>query len=101
MGLKIAIWSANSSLHAVHSVQILPVLHSLQGCSIMSYATAPHVRKSDEIDYQIIGSEMQAVAVTLYSGEMVIAEAGSMMYMTSGIKMETVFGDPSAQSQGF
>jgi uncharacterized protein (TIGR00266 family) len=58
-------------------------------------------RKSDEIDYEIIGSEMQAVAVTLDPGEMVIAEAGSMMYMTSGIKMETVFGDPSASGQGF
>ena len=58
-------------------------------------------RKSDEIDYQIIGSELQAVAITLDPGEMVIAEAGAMMYMTQGIKMETVFGDPSQQSQGF
>src|SRR5437868_15293711 len=57
--------------------------------------------KSDEIDYQIIGDEMQAVAITLDPGEMVIAEAGAMMYMTQGIKMETVFGDPSQQSQGF
>jgi hypothetical protein len=32
---------------------------------------------------------------------MVIAEAGAMMYMTAGIKMETVFGDPSQQQQGF
>ena len=29
---------------------------------------------------------------------MVIAEAGTLMYMTSGIKMETVLGDPSKQS---
>jgi uncharacterized protein (TIGR00266 family) len=58
-------------------------------------------RKSDVIDYEIFGSEMQFCEVTLDPGEMVIAEAGSMMYMTSGIKMETVFGDPSQQSQGF
>jgi uncharacterized protein (TIGR00266 family) len=58
-------------------------------------------RKSDEIEYQIIGNELQAVAITLDPGEMVIAEAGAMMYMTQGIKMETVFGDPSQQSQGF
>lgn len=58
-------------------------------------------RKADQIDYEIIGSEMQAVAITLDPGEMVVAEAGSMMYMTGGIKMETVFGDPSAQQQGF
>jgi uncharacterized protein (TIGR00266 family) len=64
----------------------------------MSYGSA---RRADEIDYEIIGSEMQAVAVTLDPGEMVIAEAGALMYMTSAIKMETVLGDPSAESQGF
>jgi uncharacterized protein (AIM24 family) len=31
----------------------------------------------------------------------VIAESGGMMYMSNGIKMETVFGDPSQQNQGF
>ncbi|HEV8605191.1 MAG TPA: TIGR00266 family protein [Tepidisphaeraceae bacterium] len=59
-------------------------------------------RSADEIDYEIFGEEMQYVEITLDSGEMVIAEAGAMMFMTPGIKMETVFGDPSAQQkQGF
>src|SRR5207249_10356733 len=57
--------------------------------------------KSDVIDYEIFGSEMQFAEVTLDPGEMVIAEAGAMMYMTAGIKMETVFGDPSQKNQGF
>jgi uncharacterized protein (TIGR00266 family) len=57
-------------------------------------------RRSDVIDYEIFGSEMQFCEVTLDPAEMVIAEAGSMMYMTAGIKMETVFGDPSQQNQG-
>ena len=57
-------------------------------------------KRSDVIDYEIFGSEMQFAEVTLDPGEMVIAEAGSMMYMTAGIKLETVFGDPSQQSQG-
>jgi uncharacterized protein (TIGR00266 family) len=56
-------------------------------------------RQSDEIDYEIFGAEMQYVEVTLDPGEMVTAEAGGMMYMTPGIKMETVFGDPSARQQ--
>ena len=56
---------------------------------------------SDKIDYQVFGEEMQYCEVTLDPGEMVIAEAGSMMYMTAGIKMETVFGDPSQKNQGF
>jgi uncharacterized protein (TIGR00266 family) len=58
-------------------------------------------KKSDVIDYEIFGTEMQYVEVTLDPSEMVIAEAGAMMYMTAGIKMETVFGDPSQQQQGF
>jgi uncharacterized protein (TIGR00266 family) len=58
-------------------------------------------KRSDVIDYEIFGSEMQFAEITLDPGEMVIAEAGSMMYMTSGIRMETVFGDPSQQDQGF
>ncbi|MFO0819353.1 MAG: TIGR00266 family protein [Pirellulales bacterium] len=53
------------------------------------------------IDYEIFGEEMQYCEITLDPGEMVIAEAGAMMYMTAGVKMETVFGDPSQKGQGF
>ncbi|MES1213249.1 MAG: TIGR00266 family protein [Singulisphaera sp.] len=55
----------------------------------------PVARRSDEIDYEIFGMEMQYVEVTLDPGEMVIAEPGAMMYMSSGIHMETLFGDPA------
>ena len=55
---------------------------------------------SDQIDYCIHGDDTQYVEVTLDPGETVIAEAGSMMYMTPGIEMQTVFGDPSS-SGGF
>jgi uncharacterized protein (TIGR00266 family) len=58
-------------------------------------------KRADVIDYEIFGNEMQFCEVTLDPGEMVTAEAGSMMYMTAGIQMETVFGDPSQQNQGF
>lgn len=51
-----------------------------------------------EIDYQISGEEMQYVEVELDPGESAVAEAGSMMYMTSDVKMNTIFGDGSAQS---
>lgn len=53
-----------------------------------------------EIDYEIHGEEMQYVEVTLDPNEAVIGEPGTMMYMTPGIQMETVFGDPSQQNQG-
>ena len=61
---------------------------------------APAKRKADEIEYEIFGDDMQFVEVTLDPGEVVIAEAGGMMYMSQGIEMQTVFGDPS-KNQGF
>ena len=58
-------------------------------------------RAAHEIDFRILGSEMQFVEVELDPGESAVAEAGSMMYMTQGIQMETVFGDGSgAQRSG-
>ena len=53
-------------------------------------------RQAHEIDFKILGSEMQFVEVELDPGESAVAEAGSMMYMTPGIEMETVFGDGSS-----
>jgi uncharacterized protein (TIGR00266 family) len=56
-------------------------------------------RRAHEIDFKIVGSEMQFVEVELDPGESAVAEAGSMMYMTPGISMETVFGDGSQQQR--
>src|SRR5437763_7166401 len=53
----------------------------------------------DEIDYQLIGDDLQAVTITLDPGEMVQAEAGAMMYMQDGIVMNTTL-DPNAQGGG-
>ncbi len=53
-----------------------------------------------EIDYKIVGNEMQFVEIELDPNESVLAEAGGMMYMESNIKMETIFGDGSESSQG-
>jgi uncharacterized protein (TIGR00266 family) len=72
------------------------------GVAPMGAPPIPSNRSADEIDYEIFGEEMQYVEIVLDPGEMVIAEAGAMMYMSPGIRMETVFGDPSArQQQGF
>ena len=45
-----------------------------------------------EIDYEIIGDDMQAAIITLDADEMVQAEAGSMILMTDGIQMNTGTG---------
>jgi len=53
---------------------------------------------ADEIDYTIVGTEMQFVEVELDPGESVIAEAGAMMYKDSTVDMDTIFGDGSVKS---
>jgi len=55
---------------------------------------------ADEIDFKIMGSEMQFVEVELDPGESAVAEAGAMMYKDSSIAMETVFGDASGSGRG-
>ncbi len=56
---------------------------------------------SHEIDYKIIGDDIQLVEIELDPGETVIAEAGSMVYMESGIEFEVKMGDGSSPNQGF
>ena len=55
-------------------------------------------RGADEIDFRIIGAEMQFVEVELDPGESAVAEAGAMMYKDPSIRMEAVFGDGSHRS---
>lgn len=57
--------------------------------------------KSHEIDYTIIGDDLQMVEVELDPNETVIAEAGAMCYMESGIEFEAKMGDGSDTNSGF
>lgn len=54
-----------------------------------------------EIDYEVIGDDIQLVEIELDPGEVVIAEAGAMIYMEEGIEFETKMGDGSDPNQGF
>ena len=58
------------------------------------------MRSNHEIDYRIIGEEMQCVEIELDPTETIIGESGSFMMMEDDIKMETIFGDGSTQSGG-
>ncbi len=49
-----------------------------------------------ELDYEILGDDMQVVEVTLDPGETVIAEAGAMNYLDDGIHYEAKLGDGSS-----
>lgn len=44
---------------------------------------------ADEIEYRLIGDDLQGVIITLDPEEAVVAEAGAMMYMQDGITMMT------------
>ena len=48
---------------------------------------------SHVIDYKIHGDDMQVVSIELDPNETVIAEAGSMNWMDSGISFEAKMGD--------
>ena len=57
--------------------------------------------KSHEIDYEIIGDDIQLVEIELDPGETVIAEAGVMNYMEADIEFSAKMGDGSTPNQGF
>ncbi len=54
----------------------------------------------DVVDYKISGDDMQMVEVELDPQEAAIGEAGAMLYMESGIEMNTLLGDGSANQSG-
>jgi uncharacterized protein (TIGR00266 family) len=58
------------------------------------------MKTNHEIDYQILGEEMQSVEIELDPQETVVAEPGSFMMMEDGIQMETIFGDGSHSNGG-
>lgn len=56
--------------------------------------------KCHEVDYEIIGDDLQAVEVELDPNETVIAEAGAMNWMDDEISFEAKMGDGSNPSEG-
>ncbi len=55
---------------------------------------------SHELDYEILGDDLQIVEIELDPGETVIAEAGAMCYIEEGIEFESCMGDGSAPEKG-
>lgn len=53
-----------------------------------------------EVDYKIIGDDMQIVEIELDPGETVVAEAGAMNYMEDGIAFEAKMGDGAQPASG-
>ena len=56
--------------------------------------------KSHEVDYELIGDDMQIVEIELDQGETVVAEAGAMNYMEDGITFEARMGDGTEANEG-
>lgn len=55
--------------------------------------------KAHDLDYRIIGDDIQLVEIELDPMETVIAEAGTMMYMDSQVGFDTKMGDGSDPNQ--
>lgn len=56
--------------------------------------------RSHDLDYRILGDDIQLVEIELDPQETVIAEAGSMMYMDDQVRFQTKMGDGSDPNQG-
>ena len=77
-------------------------LSSVAGTSVMPVGMPPPrsgAQRSDEVDYKIVGNDMQFVEIELDPGESVVAEAGAMMYKDAAVELTTVFGDSSYATQ--
>ncbi len=57
--------------------------------------------KCHELDYEILGNDLQVVEVELDPRETVIAEAGAMNWMDDGINFEAKMGDGSSTDDSF
>ena len=56
--------------------------------------------RADEIDFRIVGHDMQFVEVELDPGESAVAEAGALMFKDASVQMDTIFGDGSHSGAG-
>lgn len=56
--------------------------------------------QSHEVDYEIKGHDVQLVEIELDPNETVIAEAGAMLYMDSGISFAAKMGDGTNPDEG-
>ncbi|MCP4356332.1 MAG: TIGR00266 family protein [Proteobacteria bacterium] len=56
--------------------------------------------QSHDIDYQIIGNDIQLAEIELDPNETVVAEAGAMLYMEENINFEAKMGDGSEPDKG-
>jgi uncharacterized protein (TIGR00266 family) len=81
--------------------EALPQLFTAGGPPPLPPGVGAAPKKSHDLDYELIGEEMQIVEIELDPGESAIAEAGAMNYMEEGIAFETKMGDGSAPGGGF
>ncbi|MFT6180436.1 MAG: hypothetical protein ACI9NQ_002131 [Paracoccaceae bacterium] len=63
-------------------------------------SASPTGNQCHEIDYEILGGDMQIVEIELDPGETVVAEAGAMNYLEEDITFEAKMGDGSEANQG-
>jgi len=76
---------------ASESFELTYYIYTSKTKGILRYLAEEFIM-ADEIDYTILGNDMQVVEIVLDPGEGVRAEAGAMLYMDQGIEMQTSTG---------
>jgi len=92
---KCGVANASDALECLKCGVIFSKFNAAQERAALNFSGEAH-----EIDYKIIGDDMQIVEIELDTGETVIAEAGAMNYMEDGITFEAKMGDGSNPEEG-
>ncbi len=61
---------------------------------------APSKRMADEIEFSILGGEIQSVQIVCDPGESILAEPGTMNFMEEGMAMEARISDGTHENRG-
>ena len=77
-----------------------PKIDGKHGIGNQTSDTPQYFKADGIIDYKIHGEGIQFVEMELDPGEIVISEPGALMYMSAGIQMDTLFGDPAKENEG-
>ncbi len=96
------VWT-NGMAQWLPAAQALPALFQTTPASpppLPAGGPPPAPMRAHDVDYEILGNEMQIVEIELDPGETVIAEAGGMNYMEDGIQFEAKMGDGSDAGGG-
>ncbi len=93
---------AAATLNTQAPVAVTPPVSSSAASHVPQSSTGYGQQSYTEgLDYRIYGLDSQFVEIELDQNESAVAEAGAMMYKSSSVTMQTIFGDGTRQQNSF